>query len=137
MSIPFFLPIPSFHAKLPLADAIPLDELCVRAGVRCKASGAWTRRMVSFVPSSSLFVRAMPGANGIEIGTDQTDPVWRARIALSILAYSMMDLVARESIRGAEWARIKAPVGRPASGRRPMSSTERQRRWRSKHKKQD
>gem|GEM_PF-2808169 len=59
-------------------------------------------------------------------------PRARARLALGALAYSIMDLVARESIRGAAWAAAAPPRGRASSGT-ALTNAERQRRYRAKH----
>ena len=61
-------------------------------------------------------------------GTDALD----ARYALGALAYSLFNLVARESIKGQEWAKIARSPGPRRSGA-ALTSRERQQRYRARH----
>lgn len=61
----------------------------------------------------------------------ENDEQQRSRIALAALAYGLHDQVAKQSIRGENWAKVKAPVGRPRSGK-ALSNVVRQRRFRLK-----
>ena len=130
MSIPLFLPLATVVPALELRRPITLQQLCADAGVRVRASGAWTQRRVEIVKGRSLSVTAEPGDNGqVKIAlahtTDQSD----ARTALAVMAYVLHDLVAKESIRGASWSRVALPRGRPKTGQ-ALTLAERQRRFR-------
>jgi hypothetical protein len=129
MALPLFFPVPKFVPTVSRAHALTLRQVCERAGVACRASGAWTLRPISIVAGDSISVTAEPGSWGavqIEVprGTSQQAA---ARLALGVLAYALMDGVARESIRGAAWAKPAPPRGRPRAGK-ALNIRERQRR---------
>lgn len=139
MSLPLFFPAPSYvtsaTAQADVGTTMSLRELCARAGVACQASGAWTERCVTLTDTEGPgFVRAKPGSSAaVCIGVPpayQGDD--RHRYALGVMAYSLMDLVARQSIAGAPWAKVERR-GRPAlpAGQR-LSNKERQRRHRAR-----
>ncbi|MFN3566675.1 MAG: hypothetical protein ACK4V1_11910 [Burkholderiaceae bacterium] len=134
MAIELFLPLPRFVPALSRARALTLREVCERAGVPCRASGAWTQRPIRILArGNGLSVVAEPGSWGavqIEVprGTSERTA---ARLALGILAYGLLDRVARESIRGAPWAKPPAPRGRPRTGT-ALNVRERQRRLRAR-----
>ena len=113
---------------------IQLRELCRRAGVPCKASGRWAERPVAVDYGNEIALVAQPGEGGIVrvCVPALLSPTEAARCALAALAYGLMDLVARESIRGAAWADPAAPRGRPVSGT-AQSNRERQRAYRKRH----
>ena len=136
MSLPAFWPTPKYRPFVSPDGAIPLYDLCDRAGVPCKASGEWTRRAVVMVPSDdddgSITVDVAHGTVAIGVpmhwgGTDVQD----ARYALGALAYGLFDLVARESIKGQPWAQIRRPPGPRRTGT-ALTNTERQRRYRAR-----
>jgi len=122
--------------RLSRQDAIALDDLCVRAQVRCEAVGAWTKRPVMLVDAGAQdpWIRAEPGDWGaVEIGVPPLGSEIRmARWALGALAFSaLFDQVARATVAGKEWAKIERPRGPPPEARRPLTSAERQRRFRA------
>ena len=132
MSTPLFFPAPRVLERVEVRGAVPLRELLATAGVPCRASGPWTERLV----------RVVPGAEGTEKEPGDWAPVRigvpanlsrrdAARYAVAVLAYGLMDLVARESIRGQPWARPSAPRGRPRTGT-ASSNRERQRAHRAR-----
>jgi len=55
-----------------------------------------------------------------------------ARYACLAMAYGLMDIVARESVRGLPWTRPAAPRGRPRSGT-AMTNAQRQAAHRARH----
>jgi hypothetical protein len=134
MSIPLFYPTPTYVASLPLTKPMSLAELCARAGVPCRGSGAWTARQVQVqADRGGLSLTSEPGYKGRVrvLVPEHLDAQQAARVALGAMAYALMDLVARESIRGAAWAKPDKPRGRPPSGR-ALSSAQRQRAYRAK-----
>jgi hypothetical protein len=135
MSTPLFFPAPQYREPLDPARTIDLRELCRRAGVTCKASGSWIGRRVAIDRGRELAIAAEPGGTGVvrvrvPAALSSRDA---SRWALSALAYGLMDVVARESIRGADWARPLAPRGRPATGT-ALSNRERQRAYRRRRR---
>jgi hypothetical protein len=127
--MPLFFPAPKFVPAFGRAHALTLREVCERAGVACRASGAWTLRPICIVAGGSISVTAEPGSWGavrVEVPRGSTRQT-AARLALGALAYSLMDSVARESIRGAAWAKPAPPRGRPSAGT-ALNVRERQRR---------
>ncbi len=137
----FFCPQPKVvRALVPsaAARAETVRSLCARAGVDCLASGAWTERKVYLVPVPAgevLSIVKEPGDwSAVQVGLPGVDinSVAAARGALLVLAYGLMDLVARESIRGVVWARPSAARGRPRTGK-AMSNAQRQARYRQRH----
>jgi hypothetical protein len=135
MSTPLFLPIPIFRQRIESdVPRITLKQLCSDAGVDCRASGAWIDRAIYLSSNdASLSVIAEPGSIGsVLINAPGTDPLQRARLALAIMAYSLHDLVARQSILGASWAKPSHLRGRAKSSR-AMSNAERQQKYRQRH----
>ncbi len=133
MGTPLFFPPPVYVGHLDAKGAVTLSDLCRRAGVACKASGAWTERPVIVYGGSGYRIEAEPGGYGvvrIQVPV-RLGEVGRARHALAVMAYSLMDGVAREVVRGAAWAKPAKSVGRPR-GDRVLSGKERQRRYRSR-----
>lgn len=131
--LPLFLPGPMYVARLPVGgQRMTLMRLCERAGVACRASGAWTQRPIRVVFGQPWAAHALPG-DWAEVrlqvpGTGETG----ARQALGYLAYELHDLVAKESIRSQTWAVIAPPRGRPRRGR-ALTAAERQARYRERH----
>ncbi|MHB8257907.1 MAG: hypothetical protein ACYDHY_05415 [Acidiferrobacterales bacterium] len=132
MSIPLFIPPPTYVARLPRRHPMTLEAVCAAAGIRCKAAGPWTQRPVSIVHGKRLKVVAEPGDWGaVQISMKPDTRVREARLALAVLAFSLHDLVARQSIAGQPWTAVSAPRGRPASGT-ALSNAARQRRYRER-----
>ena len=134
MSIPLFYPPVRYLPRLQLSErATSLRELCGIAGVACKASGAWTDRVVDLSFAADLQIFAEPGDwSTVQITMPVDTPCNAARLALAVMAYALHDLVARQSIQGAPWARVAPPRGRIATGA-ALTTTERQRRFRAQH----
>jgi hypothetical protein len=133
MSIPLFFPAVRYVPRLALSPrATTLRALCESAGVACKASGAWTERIVDVVAAQALEIAAEPGDGApVRISVPPGNRRHRARLALAAMAYGLHDLVARQSIRGESWTRIALPRGRIPSGA-ALSTRERQRRFRAR-----
>jgi hypothetical protein len=135
MSTALLYPPPEIVASLQAKGALSLRALCALAGVPCRASGAWTERKVRLVRGTGLRIRKEPGDEGmVEIALPDVAGVrstTAARAALGVLAYGLMDLVARESVRHADWARPAPPRGRPKTGL-ALPNRERQRRFRER-----
>ena len=127
MSTPLFFPVPRYVAHLPPSAAYrPLRHWCEVAGVRCKASGAWVDRPVRLRSGPYAIVAEASPGNRVTISAPSRRGVSLARYALGALAYTLMDGVARQSVRGEDWTRPSARVGRPRTGR-ARNSRERQR----------
>jgi hypothetical protein len=134
MSMPLFFPPATYVPGLTLRAPISLRELCARAGVECRASGSWTERQIELVNAVTLKIAAAPGDWGeVRLELPRIGKLSQARLALAALAYGLHDLVAKESIRGAEWARVTPPRGRPKTGQ-ALTNRERQRRYRAKNR---
>jgi hypothetical protein len=132
MRVPLYFPTPRVVERLDGRGARPLHEWLARAGLPCRASGAWIDRPVRVVPGQSGIERE-PGdwgrvRIGVPAGLSARD---EARWAIAAMAYGLVDLVARESIRGQPWARPAAARGRPPSGT-AKSNRERQRAYRAR-----
>lgn len=135
MSIPFLLPIPTIVSFQLAVDGelLPLATLCERAGVACRASGAWIERKVRLITESDrneISVQKEAGDWGeVRIFMPpQKNKQDAYRLALSVMAYSVFDYVARESIRHAEWRKIPSPKGRVKNSlKAPLTNAERQR----------
>lgn len=127
-----FYPPPIFRPKLKLARGVPLRELCAKAGVSCRASGAWTERQVEVATGQQLEIWAEPGDWGaVRIEVPNAPPAEQARMALLAMAYGLHDLVAKQSVAHQPWARLKPPRGRPPTGQ-ALTTAERQRRFRKR-----
>jgi hypothetical protein len=138
MSIPLFLPIPTYADLAPPAKALTIRALCARAGVACKATGQWVDRPVELVLKTNAApnVVAAPGDWGVvRITHAETDKVKAAQFALAVMAYAMHDLVCRQSIAGQAWAQIALPRGRL---RKPKaaSNAQRQQQFRARQRAQ-
>jgi len=133
MRPPFFIPPARVVEHLDASGSRPLREVLAEAGVVCRASGAWTERAICIVPGTPDLIEKEPGdwspvRIGVPAGLSRRD---EARYAAVVLAYGLLDLVARESIRGASWSKPTAPRGRPRRGT-AKSSAARQRAHRAK-----
>ena len=126
MKIPLFFPIPLLVSTIDVQDALPLHVWIDRAGVPCRASGRWIDRPVVAAPNTQT--QREPGDWGaVRVGVPQgLSSQDEARYVVVVMAFSVMDLVARESIRGAAWARPSPPPGRAPTGL-AKSNRERQR----------
>ena len=137
MALPLRFPHVKYVPRLAGDGAIALEELCNRAEARCAAVGVWTKRPVIVVDAgvADPWIRAEPGDWGaVEIGVPtMVSEIRRARWALGALAFSaLFDQVARATIAGKEWACIEKPRGPSPQPRRPLSTAERQQRFRSR-----
>jgi len=128
MSILLFPPNISYKKQLFCSHARSIKQLCEQAGITCKASGKWVARQVEIIPGAEPQVSAEPGDWGkVQITLPAKYSLKkRARLALAILAYRFHDLVAKQSIKDHDWARITPPPGRPRS-KKALSNRERQR----------
>lgn len=134
IKIPLFFPAARIVKSVDVTGSVKLSELLRRAGAPCRASGRWSERLVVIAPGESGIEREPGDWGAVRIGVpSDLGEVDAARFAASAMAYGLMDLVARESIRGAYWARPAAPRGRPPTGR-ALSNAERQRNFRARHK---
>lgn len=110
-----------------------MSALCSIAGVACRASGPWLQRMIAIERGSGYAISAEPGGFGgvhLHVPAGLT-PTQAAQYGLAMLAYGLMDPVARESIRGQAWAKPSVPRGRPRTGT-ALSARERQRAFRDR-----
>jgi hypothetical protein len=135
MATPLFFSPPRLVERVDARAARSLRELLAVAGAPCRASGRWTERRVRIVPGAAGVIEKEPGdwspvRIGVPAGLSARDA---ARYAVAAMAYGLMDLVARESIRGQPWARPAPPRGRPATGT-AMSNRERQRTYRARRR---
>ena len=128
----FFLPPPHYVAKLALSKPLTLSELCSLAQVSCKASGAWTQRLIEVVEGDELRISAEPGPWGrVKIEVPRSKEARRFAIALEVLAYGLHDVVARESIRDSYISPVRPRAGRPKRGSQ-RSNPQRQRDYRER-----
>jgi hypothetical protein len=131
--IPLFLPPTKIVPALRLQNAMTVAALCEAAGAPCRGSGAWTQREVALQSGPAQAVEAEPGGWGrVRVSVPPTHARSardRARFGLAVLAYVLMDPVARESIRGCDWAR-PGQRGRPATG--ALSNRQRQAAFRAR-----
>jgi hypothetical protein len=118
-----------------LQDAsMTIHSLCQDAGIECRVTGPAAERKVCLQPGGLGAVRE-PGPHGaVLINLPRSGKRDRAILALGILAYAVFDYAARESMRGRPESRMALPPGRPRKAH-PLSGAERQRRWRSNHRK--
>lgn len=135
MSIPLFFRPATIVEHLDARRGRPVRDWLARAGAPCRASGAWVERRVVVVRGAAL-VERQPGEWGnVRIGVPRgLDPRAEARLVVGALAYGIGDLVCRESLRGAPWARPRPPRGRPRSGA-ALSGRERQRAFRARQRR--
>jgi len=135
--VPLFFPVPRIVKRIDASRAVPLEDVLEAAGVLCRASGAWTRRPVVLEPveSASVFIEREAGDAGcVHIGAPRhLDARGQARYAAAAMAYAVLDLVARQSIAGAPWARPATPAGRPSTGR-ALTVAQRQRALRARRR---
>jgi len=128
----FFIPPPTYQQAVALNEPLTIEQLCERAQVRCRASGAWTLRMLEVVSGPTLRIVAEPGPWGnVRIEIPPQDAPNKYSLALNALAYGLHDLVARESIKGTAAGAVTPPRGRPRRGS-PKSNRQRQRDFRRK-----
>lgn len=135
MSTPLFFPPPRIVERVDTRGAHTLREVLAEAGAQCRASGAWTERLISIVPSDQCRIEKEPGDWSpvrilLPAGLSERTA---ARYAIAAMAYGLMDLVARQSIRGQPWARPARPRGRPSTGV-ARTNRERQRAYRKRQR---
>lgn len=132
MSIPLFYPAANFVPTLALTAPVSIEQLCNQAGIKCKASGAWTGRQIELAPGAELKITAEPGDWGkVKLEIPPSEPQHEALLALAVLAYGLHDLVAKQSLSGNTRVALAPPRGRPKKAR-ALSTSERQRRFREK-----
>lgn len=108
--LPVFFPIPRYTSTPARQDTIPLHELCKLAGVSCRASGKWIERPICLQKDTTGGIGQIfcePGNTGtvtlfVPSNYAETEQDM-ARWGLGAMAYSVFDLVARESIKNALW----------------------------------
>ena len=135
MKTPLFFPTATYTPQLSTEGAYTLRHLCELAGTACKATGAWTERLITIERATTCEINCEPGDWGVvNIKVPhQLNDLEAARYALIAMAYGLMDGVARESIRGQSWARPSPPTGRPTKGT-ANNTRERQRKFQAKRK---
>lgn len=132
MTLPAFFPNVQYKARLSNEGAIPLIDLCKMAGVECLATGAWTKKPIVLTKGDAAEILSEPGDWGVVQITTPNSLSQRdqARWALGALAYVLFNGVARASIAGLPWTKIREPRGRKPSNCRALSSSERQNKYR-------
>jgi hypothetical protein len=138
MKIPLFFPPARLVKSIGDSGTVSLAELCELAGVRCAASGSWVGRRIRVVATPhlkgvSVVIRKEPEDYGsVEISvSDEIDIRDAARLSLGAMAYGLMDLVARQSIKNQDWTVPAMRPGRPRAIQ-ALSGADRQRRLRAK-----
>ena len=137
MSIPFFLPITEYTPLLKLEKFFTIAELCKKAKIKCLASGDWVNRKIGVCYNDNFKVEAEPGDWGnVRITLSKSNMLKlnstkEAQLALTILAYSLHDLVAKESIKNHDFSKVRKPMGRIKTGK-ALSNKERQKLFRSR-----
>jgi hypothetical protein len=117
MNVPLFFPTARLVAHIDRQEATPLREVLLVAGAQCRASGPWTQRPIVIAPGSTTVEREPGDWGAVRVGVPKAaSAATAARMASLVLAYQLMDAVARESVKGLDWARVRPPVGRPRSG---------------------
>jgi hypothetical protein len=133
--LPLFFPPVRYRASLDRVGRglrLTVEQLCARAGVPCRASGAWVDRPVIVCLGERAGIEAEPGDwSPVRVVVPTGVAAQRYRWALGAMAYAVHDPVARESVRAAPWARPAMPRGRPRRGA-ALSGAQRQRRHREK-----
>lgn len=137
MGLPVFFPSPEISLRLPEGVPTTLPDLCRAAGVSCRVSGLSTRRFLAMATTPRMRVVRMPGSlSDVWMGIPPGTPRRRALLALGMLAYSVFDYGARETLRGLPESRATVGPGRPRSAR-SLTPAERQRRRREKLSRQE
>jgi hypothetical protein len=130
MRIPLFFPTARIVVELNLEKPVTLAELAADAGVQCRASGPWINRRVELVSGVDFIEREPSDWGGVRVGVpSECSPRDQARYALGVLAYGIMDVVARQIVAGQQWSRPSLPRGRKRTGK-AMSPRQRQRKRR-------
>ena len=136
--MPMFFPVQTYVPSITAGQGMRLQELCEKLGVQCRASGHWIERRIHVTHAEQGVdpaIEAEPGSTGAvhittPAGASQTQSL---QYALAAMAYGLFDLVARESIKGAAWARPTLPAGRKRSGT-AKSNAARQRKFQAKRR---
>ena len=111
---------------------LTVHSLCDMAKIECRVTGPSTERKVFLKVGDHIEATREPGPMGVVTLTlPPGDDKSRSCLALGILAYSVFDYVARESMRGRPEAKSALPLGRPRKVH-PATGAERQRRWRQR-----
>lgn len=130
--LPAVLPKVRIVKRVSRGRQLTVGLLCRAAGIECKVTGPAVGRRIYLYRSGEIDVAREPGSFGaVAVGLPEGNDRDCAVLALGLLAYSVFDYVARESMRGRPEARFSLSVGRPRKAR-PLSGAERQRRWRER-----
>lgn len=130
--LPAIFPKTTIVRRVEKGQRMTVQSLCQAAGIGCRVTGPAARRKIYLRQADGLEASREPGSYGsVSIGLPGGDKKNRAILALGVLAYSVFDYAARESMRGRPEARLSLPLGRPCKPH-PLSGAERQRRWRER-----
>lgn len=125
--------LPRINQGAGVIASVPYHELCSAAGIRPRVSGANLVRTIvvtnwgeglRLVDAPDKLVVALPG---FKKGDQHS-----AMTVLEMLAYGFQDYAAREALCGRGFFVPPRKAGRPASGGRSLTGTERSRRSRAK-----
>jgi len=132
MPSPLFFPVARIVPHIDRHEASTLREILVSAGAQCRATGRWTQRPIVIARGAATVEREPGDWGAVRVGVPNTaSATTAARMAALVLAYQLMDPVARESVKGLEWARVSPPPGRPRAAA-ALTNAERQRLSRSR-----
>jgi hypothetical protein len=130
--IPVFLPNPTIMTKVSVGTSVSVKGLCHQAGIECRVTGPSADRLVFLHDANEIEVTREPGNMGrVSIGLPRTDHHRQAVLALGVLAYSVFDYAARESVRGWDEMRPAPPHVRPKIPK-PKTNAESRRARRSR-----
>lgn len=128
--LPAIFPNVSIMAKVPRGSRSTVQSLCRAAGIECRVTGPAAERRV-YLNVGKLKAAREPGSYGhVSLGIPGGDKKKRAILALGLLAYTVFDYAARESMRGRPESKQAFPLGRPRKVL-VLDGAERQRRWRA------
>lgn len=132
MNFPLFYPTIEFAASLPeQGHSLSIQQLCEENQIPCKFTGFSAQRKIHLKRSKRFLTVCEPFQGSVLIETPWSPFSKKAkRYALAVMAYSVFDLVARESVRYLDLNRI-AKRGRPLKGR-TKTNAERQRAFRQR-----
>ena len=111
-------------------EKITYQDLCRRAGVRCRISGEDLRRTIVLARQGES-VRIVGNPDTLRVVANESNAEKQALRALEVLAYGFHDYAAREAVCGRGYFRPLPPPGRPRSGR-ALTSAERVRNHRNR-----
>ena len=130
--LPAIFPEVRIMKEVPRGREMTITSLCNAAGIECRVTGPSAERKV-YLRTGPLGASREPGSYGpVSILLPMMSEKESAILALGILAYSIFDYAARESMQGRPEARMSLPRGRPRIPC-PLSGAERTRRWRKRY----